>query len=252
MPAPSDFQKPMSNDISEKRDCVFLMAAHNGWMDHKQWIRDVVDSGDGQARGKTRAGLARVLSRSQGVVNRLLDGEQELKVSDVAAIADYLEVEPPPFHRSTFVPLLGKVSGGRNEAVLFGENGGPIDWIALPARSVPARGALEVEGDSMRGIAGHGFIAFIGERHTPPTSEQIEQLCVCGLPDGQRVVKFLYASKYVGRYDLHSSNDAPMLAQDVEWAAVVTNIVPASQAGTLARRSEVDDDHIFLNFENLA
>ncbi|WP_298704583.1 helix-turn-helix transcriptional regulator [uncultured Variovorax sp.] len=221
-------------------------------MDHKQWIRDVVDSGDGQARGINRAGLARVLGRSQSAVNRLLDGDQELKVSDVAKIASYLEVEPPPFHRTAFVPLLGKVAGGRNEAVLFGENGGPVDWIALPARSAPARGALEVEGDSMRGIAGHGFIAFIGEKHAPPTPDQVDQLCVCGLPGGQRVVKFLHSSKYPDRFDLLSSNDEPMLAQAVEWAAIVTNIVPATQAGTLARRSEADDDHVFLNFENRA
>lgn len=225
---------------------------HNGCMDPKQWIRDVVDSGDGQARGKTRAGLARVLGRSQSAVNRLLDGDQELKVSDIARIADYLEVEPPPFHRTAFVPLLGKVSGGRNAAVLFGENGGPIDWIALPARSAPARGALEVEGDSMRGIAGHGFIAYIGERHEPPTAAQIGHLCVCGLPDGQRVVKFLHESKYPARFDLYSSNDEPMLAQAVRWAAAVTNIVPATQAAYLARRSEADDDTVFLNFENTA
>lgn len=228
------------------------MGAHNELMDHKQWIRDVVDSGDGRARGKTRAGLAKALSRAQSAINRLLDGDQALKVSDVAVIAEYLEVEPPTFHRSRYVPLWGKVSGGRNEAVLFGDNGGPIDWIAIPQGGADARGALEVDGDSMRGIAGSGYMVFIGERHEPPTADQVGQLCVCGLPGGQRVVKFLHASKYDSRFDLFSSNDEPMLAQAVDWAAVVTNIVPAPQAGRLARRTEEDDEGIFLKFENLA
>lgn len=217
-------------------------------MDHKQWIRDALSP----HTDKTRAGLAKVLKRSQGVVNRLLDGDQELKVSDVAAIAEYLEVEPPPFHRSRFVPLLGKVAGGRSEAVLYGENGGPIDWIATPFFSRTARAALEVEGDSMRGLAGDGFLVFIGEKREPPTPDQYTQLCVCGLEDGQRVVKFLHQSRYEGRYDLLSSNDGPMLAQGVVWAAVVTNIIPGPQAAQLARGSEVDGDGEFLKFENLA
>lgn len=217
-------------------------------MDEKQWIRDALDSDP----AKNRAGLAKALGRAPSMVTSLLDGPRELKVSEIAAISDYLQVDPPPFHRSRFVPLLGKVAGGHSAAVLFGDNGGPIDWIAVPFRALDARAALEVEGDSMRGLAGNGYMVFIGEKHEPPTADQLDQLCVCGLPDGQRVVKFLHASRYPAKFDLHSSNGEPLLAQNVVWAAVVTAIIPGAQAGQLARRSEGDEDGEFLNFEKLA
>lgn len=220
-------------------------------MDPKQWIRDVVDSGDGRERGKTRAGLARALNRAPSAVNRLLDGDQELKVSDIAAISDYLEVEPPPFHRSRFVPLLGKVAGGNSQAILYGDNGAPLDWIAVPYFGDLARAVLEVEGDSMRGVAGHGFFVFIDRPHAPPTPDQMDKLCVCELGDGQRVVKTLHASRYEGRYDLHSASGEHLIAQTVRWAAEVVNIVPGAAASRLERRSEMGDAGEFLKFENL-
>lgn len=220
-------------------------------MDPKQWIRDVVDSGDGRQRGKTRSGLAKALKRAPSAVNRLLDGDQELKVSDIPAISDYLEVEPPPFHRSRFVPVLGKVAGGSSEAILYGDNGAPLDWVAVPYLGMLAKAALEVEGDSMRGIAGHGYLVFIDKPHRPPTRDQKDKLCVCELPSGQRVVKTLHESRYEGLFDLFSASGDHLLAQRVVWAAEVVNIIPEPAAARLERQSELGDAGEFLKFENL-
>ena len=150
------------------------------------------------------------------------------------------------------MPLLGKVAAGNSEAVLYADNGGPIDWIQTPFHSSGAVAALEVEGDSMPGLAEEGFLVFVAERHSPPTPDQLRQLCVCRLTDGRRVVKFLTRSLYGGRYDLKSSDGNHLLAVEVEWAAVVTNIIPSYQAAQLERRSDSDGAELFLKIENLA
>lgn len=55
-----------------------------------QWIEDGL-----KKPGKTKVGLAKALGRAPSMVTALLRGDRQLKASEVAAIARYLELTPP-------------------------------------------------------------------------------------------------------------------------------------------------------------
>jgi phage repressor protein C with HTH and peptisase S24 domain len=84
--------------------------------------------------------------------------------------------------------------------------------------------AVRVRGTSMAGLIDDGSLLYYDLRSDPPTGDMNGTLCVIGLPDGRVVVKKLYKGGKRGRWNLISTNDAPMLDQVVDWAAKVTSV----------------------------
>jgi phage repressor protein C with HTH and peptisase S24 domain len=123
------------------------------------------------------------------------------------------------------VPVVGYVRGG-NEAFYYGEGQGPFGMMPLPPEGSLHTVAVTVQGNSMRGVADDGYTIYYDERHDPPDTNLIGSLCVVGLPDGKVLVKKLMPGRGPGLFDLHSTNEDPMLDQPVQWAAKVIWIKP--------------------------
>lgn len=122
------------------------------------------------------------------------------------------------------VPLVGYVGAGAIAHFYATADDGLGEVSAPPGANDNTR-AAEVRGDSM-GPLFDRWIVFFDDVRTPVTSDLIGELCVVGLPNDQVLVKKIQRSRSPGLFHLLSNNDAPMLDQEVTWAARVTAMRP--------------------------
>lgn len=200
-------------------------------MDDLDWIRE----GLGKP-GKSRSGLATALGRSPSAVTALLKGERKLKASEVALIAHYLEVDPPTPQRSRFVPIIGLAGAGVDGSIVFSEAEGAFGEAPVPPGGNENTRAVEVRGESMRGVAEDGWLVYYDDRRNPPDASMIGELCVVGLADGRTLIKYLYPGTEPGLFNLESTTEPTVRNVAVDWAAVVTAIIPRAAARRLIRR----------------
>lgn len=125
----------------------------------------------------------------------------------------------------SMVPVVGIAqAGGSNVVRDVGQ--GPYAEIEAPADATPHTVAVEVRGTSMGGRLEDGDYVFYDDRREPVTDDLVGRLCVCGLEDGQVVIKRLASGSRPGLYHLISYNAEPMFDVHVLWAARVTSIRP--------------------------
>ena len=100
----------------------------------------------------------------------------------------------------------------------------------------PESVAVEVRGDSMRGIAEDGWLVYYDNRRDPPTDDLIGEICVVGLTNGEVLIKKLIRGRKKNHFDLESAAAPTMHDVKVEWAAPVISIVPRRSARRAERR----------------
>lgn len=213
-------------------------------MDEKQWIRD----GLGKP-GKTKTGLATAIGRAPSAITALLSGPRKLQLTEIPRIAAYLEVDVPDDLRSPFVPIVGKGGAGDRGDISYASGNGVFGYAPATAGTNIFTVAIEVDGDSMRGIAEDGWLIYYDEKRDPPDASMFDELCVCGLEDGRVLIKFLHPTAEVGIFDLESTTEKPIRAVSVRWAALVTSIIPRPAARRMIRRDEIDDPTEILKNE---
>lgn len=123
------------------------------------------------------------------------------------------------------VPLIGFV-GAATEINLFGDGQGPFGDVEMPPNGNAKTVAVEVRGDSMTGWADDRWVLYYDNVQDPPNSNLIGHLCVVALQGDRMLTKKLMPGRLPGRFDLWSSNAAPMLDQQVVWAAKISWIKP--------------------------
>jgi transcriptional regulator with XRE-family HTH domain len=174
--------------------------------------------------GLSQDALAAKMGTTRSTYVKLERGERRLTEQWIARAAAALDVPPGRIIDIGTVPLKGYVGGG---AVLFffnHEEGGHLDEVDAPPQSSANMVAVEVKGESMRGVAEEGSLLYYEHQSDP--DDLIGDLCVVGLPDGRMMVKKLQKGRYPGLYHLYSSNSDPIFDQPVEWAAKVLWIKP--------------------------
>ena len=132
-----------------------------------KWLNDML------ARpGYSQAGLAQALKRHPSAINRIVNGERQIKAAEVPVILAYLEIgadetvpvgtqrierepAPAPAERPD-VPVWASAEAGLDGAMVL--TSGPIDFIRRSERmqGVKAPFAFYVIGDSMSPAIDHG------------------------------------------------------------------------------------------------
>lgn len=132
--------------------------------------------------------------------------------------------EGDPGQRLT-IPVVGYVSAG-SETHYFSDNDQHLDEVEMPPGGTEKTVAVQVRGTSMPGIADDGWVIYYDDIRSPPTDDLLNKLCVIRLKDGRTVIKRLVQSRKPGSFDLWSTNEPPILGQEIEWAARVNWIKP--------------------------
>jgi hypothetical protein len=195
-------------------------------MSKHQWILD------GLARpGKNRIGLARALGRQPSMVTDLLSGRRALRADEIPKIAQYLDVvAPSPMGLARIVGSAGQDADG---AIRFENNN--EGEAPMPPGGSKDTVAVKVVGSSMRGIAQEGWLLYFDNLREPPSDEMLGELCVVGLKDGRTLVKYMHRGRGTGLYDLESATAPTLRDVAVDWAALVTAIIPRPQARKIVR-----------------
>lgn len=136
----------------------------------------------------------------------------------------------------TTVPVVGLAGAGPDGSVLFATGDGNFGEVPAPLDASVNTEALEVRGDSMRGLANDGWLIFYDEKE-PPRLDHLGEVCVCFLEDDRVLVKTPYPGSQPGLYHLESVNAPMMLDVPVRYFAFVTDIKPRRSAQRFASRN---------------
>lgn len=140
-----------------------------------------------------------------------------------------------PGHSLTAVPIVGKAGAGPDGSVLFAHSDGEFGEAEPPPQATSDTRALEVEGQSMRGVADDGSLIFY-DGQEPPNDTHVGELCICWLEDDRVLIKYPFHGSAAGLWNLESTTAATMRDQAVRLMAHVTGIVPRRAARALVRR----------------
>jgi transcriptional regulator with XRE-family HTH domain len=134
------------------------------------------------------------------------------------------------------VPIVGIAGASADGALSYGFESSELGEAPMPPGGTERTVAVEVRGDSLRGVAEDGWLVYYDDRRDPITPDLLGELCVVGLEDGRTLIKTPYAGRGPGLFDLESTNATTIRDVPVRWAALVTAIVPRSPARKLIRR----------------
>ena len=207
-------------DISARVGNIPLMEDRPVWKRKLQEIVDARFAGNMKA-ASLKAGLSETYLRD------VLKRDRVPTIENFARLAEACGLPVTAFFSDDgaqdLVPVVGDVGAGA-ETHLYREGQGPFDWVPAPRDARPRTVAVRVRGTSMAGLIDDGSLLFYDDRHEPPTADMNGLLSVIGLADGRVVVKKLYKGGKRGRWNLHSTNESPILDVQVEWAAKVTSV----------------------------
>jgi transcriptional regulator with XRE-family HTH domain len=176
--------------------------------------------------GISQAELAELMGTTRSQIAKLERGERRLTEKWIDRAATALGVPPGRIIEIVTVPLVGFVGAGAALFPFNHEAGDHIGDVEAPPGASNNVVAVQVKGDSMRGIADEGWLLYYDSRQEPVTDELLGHLCVVGLSDGRVLVKKLQRGHVPGHFHLYSSNSDPIFDQEIDWAAKVTWIKP--------------------------
>lgn len=126
------------------------------------------------------------------------------------------------------VRLVGSIGAGDIICMFEGDSvQGDIELVDAPegVDDLEELLALKIEGDSMRPLR-PGWLIFYRKMHNGVTDDELNQLCIVKLRNGNLFIKILRRGYQTGLFNLDSWNAETIENQDVEWASKVLNIVP--------------------------
>ena len=181
-----------------------------------------------ERKGWTQESVAKMAGMAQQTYQRYEAGERQLKVNQLQVFAHVFGVEPSEIMDDTLgrqLPIVGYVGAG---AEVF-----PIDalpewdnhYVVNCPREFPVHEteALIVEGDSMLPIEPRSVV-FVSKSKALTATDMVGKLCVVELSDGRRLLKQVRRGYQPQRYNLISTNAAPIEDVKITKAARVQGI----------------------------
>jgi transcriptional regulator with XRE-family HTH domain len=221
-----------SSPHCDNRGIIFRDIRNNRRM-YREWLRNLLD---GRQRG-TATRLAEHMGIPSDYVSKMLSGVRDITADELRKISEFFEVEPPGFAAAgQMVPIVGRAGAGPDGAVMFATGHGNFGEVPAPIGSSPTTEALEVQGESMRGIANDGWLIFYDDKMSPQ-DEHMGEPCVCFLEDERVLVKIPEPGSQAGLFHLLSANAATMRDVPVRYFALVTDIKPRRAAERFIKRN---------------
>lgn len=179
-----------------------------------------------KARGLTLVKLAEAAGVTHGYLSLLENGQRPVpRGAMLEQFAAALQIPAAELLREdASVPVVGYVAAGA-EAHYYADGDGGLGQVEAPPGARPSTVAVEIRGESL-GALFDGWLAFYDETRNPVTPDLIGELCVVGLPDGRVLIKRLKPTPDPARFHLLANTEAPLLDQQVTWAARVLTMRP--------------------------
>jgi len=193
-----------------------------------------------QKRAKlTHAQAADAMGMSYGGWMKIVRNENNLTTETIERAAKVFGVSPSDIvsedgiqYELTKIPVVGLAGADAYDLVTFSEAENLGD-APVPPGGGNKTVAVEIRGDSMRGIGEDGWLFYFDARREPITDDLLGELCIVGLDDGRVLVKTPYRGRAEGTYDLESTNAPTIRGVRIDWAGLITAIIPRRAARRL-------------------
>lgn len=133
--------------------------------------------------------------------------------------------------------IIGRVGANPDDSVVMTTAHDTWDQAPIPPGGSLDSVALEVDGNSMRGVADDGSLIYFDYQQTPPTPDMLGQVVVCEVEGGRVLVKRLLKGSRKDVYDLQSLVGPLLEDQHIIWAAHISAIVPPYYARKIIKRA---------------
>ncbi|HEX4197565.1 MAG TPA: helix-turn-helix transcriptional regulator [Caulobacteraceae bacterium] len=178
--------------------------------------------------GWSQTRLAAAVHQAQTTISSWERDRTEPTREDVARVAAALGVTVGALERGDeaglrATPLVGYVGAGGQ--FYFGAADEGLGEVPIPEGGTEQTRAAEIRGESLGPLFEH-WLVYYDDVRTPVTPDLIGQLCIVGLPDDRVLVKKIQPSRTPGLYHLLSNTEAPLLDQEVVWAARIRSMAP--------------------------
>ena len=166
-------------------------------------------------------------------LERLDEKGRELTKSWAIRLAQHLDVSPIDllFGQQDPVPVVGSIDSDGLVSFVGGREAYGV--IPVPPGRAEETVALEVMGSLMRNLVEDGYFIIYDDQRSTIDNEFIGELCVVGLVDGRVMVRTPQHGRSEGHYDLESATRPTLRDQQLEWASLVTTIIPRAAARKL-------------------
>lgn len=182
------------------------------------------------ARGWTRAKAAEAAGMSFGQYIKLERGERRLTDVHLLAVAKAFEVPIYALLEGVdTVPMLGFGGPDLDGVVTMGDD---LGRAPAPIGSSPTTAAVEIRGGVLRGMATDGWILYFEDHRQPVNETTLGELSVVCVDDGRVLIRTPRPGSTPGRFHLEGANQPTIFDASVQWAAIVTSIIP----GRIAQR----------------
>lgn len=187
-----------------------------------------------EARGLSLSKLAATTNKPTSSVARFETGEYQLTFDDAEIFAKALGVEPADIFRNPHRPIavVGYIGAGAEVFPIDDHaKGAGLDEVECPRGLDPSSTvAVKVRGDSMWPMVDDGWLIFYSRGSDQPPADLVGRTVVAHLADGRTLVKKLRRGASPGRFDLLSTNAAPIEDVELEWASPVRAMLPPDLA----------------------
>lgn len=172
--------------------------------------------------GKTKGGLARAMGVRAGAVSEILSGIRLIKMSEIASITEYLELNS--------VPIMGRVGAGASiEPDLEQIPPEGLGDVELPFPIFGETIAFEVSGDSMLPKYENGDVIVVYREQRHPLSSFYGEEAAVRLKSGERYLKTIERGSSSGLVNLKSFNAKPINGVKLEWIGEICVTLPRGQ-----------------------
>lgn len=185
-----------------------------------------------QQRGISMKEASLLAKKGETFVRDMLERDREPGLDSFAAVAKVVgqtvseligEIQSS---RTQPIRVVGVAGAGPDGAIAFGGAEENLGEAPVPPGATADTVAVEVRGNSMRGVAEDGWLVYFDERRDPPTEDLLGEICIVGLLDGRVLIKRLLRGRKRKHFDLESAAAPTLQDVKIEWAARVTAIVP--------------------------
>lgn len=182
----------------------------------------------------SRRVLADMADTTEQTIYRLETGKLRMIFDWAHRLARYLSVDAVDLMAdpAPLVPIVGKVgAGARVFPIDDHAMGDGLEMVPCPRGLNPdTTVAVLVDGDSMPPMES-GWVLFYSRQHEAPGFDVIGHLCVVKVAnDGPTLVKQVRRGYSPGRFNLISTNGAPIEDVELEWAARVRSALSPDEA----------------------
>jgi transcriptional regulator with XRE-family HTH domain len=184
-----------------------------------------------EERAMSMKALSLAAGKGETFIRDLFERDRTPSIDNFMAIAHILgkSVAFLLGEEEKLVKIVGKAGAGPDGSVLFATGDGYLGEVPAPEGSTINTRALEVQGDSMRGLANDGWLIFYDEKEFP-SHEHMGEPCVCFLEDDRVLVKIPHPGSGPGLFHLESVNAPMMFDIPVRYFALITDIKPRRAA----------------------